>query len=352
MSQQSPVSGEKKPRKRPIKKESDAPRIQTRYIMLTYKTHIDKEKFREFVDNLFPGSTINIAHETGKNGDYEHSHAVVDLTSRRTIRDMAKFDYETIHPHFRPLFTKKAYKDSLKYISKEDIDSVDPEDLEPDDDRPFVKKVWECATLEEALISYVKKPSEVSGIIALYNLRPKPPMEPPIKEFRPWQRKLADLVNFSKSDRKIYWVVDPQGNSGKSLFCKHMKALDPKNTVSLNRIDTPANMTNLFLQFHQSGNSLKKVLIDIPRAYHPTTDFYIFIEDIKTGSMISTKYMGGELVFENHLTIVFSNIPPQRNMWTEDRLQVISLYSIISENKPDVYESVELTEAPYIDDIE
>ena len=53
--------------------------FQNRRVMLTYRTHIDKEKLKEFirVQATAPDACIDVAHETGdKVNPYYHTHAI------------------------------------------------------------------------------------------------------------------------------------------------------------------------------------------------------------------------------------------------------------------------------------
>ena len=98
-------------------------KFANRRALLTYKTHLDKDAWIEWITTKTKGTPdfVRLAHETGdKTNPYDHTHCVVDFGKVLQTINMSYFDYENIHPHIRVLKNAKALKDAKTYIAKED----------------------------------------------------------------------------------------------------------------------------------------------------------------------------------------------------------------------------------------
>lgn len=298
-------------------------KLQCRYFLLTYKSHIDKKAMSVFISDMYLSSQVTIAHEIGESG-YEHTHVVVDIGSRTCIRKLSKFNFGEIHPNLKLLKSIQAYRDALKYISKEDKEV----------DVPVVATlaadVWACSTLQEALSKYVYKPSDATGIMALYYKRPIHMSIQPVLELRPWQKVVYDMMSSINDDRHIYWFLDSQGNSGKSMLCKYMEYYNENKLLLLTDVPNMRDVANVMYNALIEGNTLEYVIIDIPRSYQPNSEFYQFCEKVKDGRITATKYGGGILRFNNKCLMVFSNNKPSQINWTKDRCRLHDINEIIS----------------------
>ena len=98
-------------------------KIANRRLLLTYKTHLDKDAWIEWLTTKtkITPDFVRLAHETGdKTNPYNHTHCVIDFGKVFQSINMSYFDYENIHPHIRVLKSAKALKDAKTYIAKED----------------------------------------------------------------------------------------------------------------------------------------------------------------------------------------------------------------------------------------
>ena len=86
-------------------------KIANRRLLLTYKTHLDKDAWIEWISTKTgTPDFVRLAHETGdKTNPYNHTHCVIDFGKVFQTINMSYFDYENIHPHIRVL---KALKHS------------------------------------------------------------------------------------------------------------------------------------------------------------------------------------------------------------------------------------------------
>lgn len=53
------------------------------------------------------------------------------------------------------------------------------------------------------------------------------PIHDPIAEPREWQQNILNILNEEPNDRSIVWVVDIEGNQGKTALCKHICLTNP-----------------------------------------------------------------------------------------------------------------------------
>ena len=174
--QENVLLSSKKDKDMPLGVEPPAPgdvfsktKIANRRILLTYKTHLDKDAWIEWIStktSITP-DFVRLAHETGdKTNPYNHTHCVIDFGKVFQTVNMSYFDYENIHPHIRVLKNAKALKDAKTYIAKEDPANKDL----LVETTPVADIVWSKDSLQEAL-RMAKKPSDATGIIALYNAK-------------------------------------------------------------------------------------------------------------------------------------------------------------------------------------
>lgn len=292
---------------------SGSKQIRMSFCLLTYKTHINKEQYSRWLRDKFSIKEIHIAHETGGEGDYDHSHVVIKFASRYTSRDQSlrDFDFEDIHPNIKILPGIKAYKDAIKYISKEDK-SVQVE--EPS----LCDMVWACDSLEEALDKFVKKPADTTGIIALYQARPRGPLWNPIVLQRNWQSTFHDEIAGAHSERFVYWLKSG-GNSGKTYFMKYFMQEYPNDTVLVADAYLAKDIALVFNAAIEQRNTCKYVLFDCSRSFSFPDQFYTILERVKDGLITSTKYQSKTLMFQNSVLVVMANQWPDITRLSFDR---------------------------------
>lgn len=125
----------------------------------------------------------------------------------------------------------------------------------------------------------------------------------PDPEPRAWQQSLADKLNEGASDRKIIFVVDPDGNSGKSWFCRWWYDQHPDCTqlMSIGRAQDIAHSVKVQTQYF---------LFDIPRGGLQFLQKQV-LESLKNRWIYSPKYSSTykELWCVPHV-VVFSNEHP------------------------------------------
>ena len=135
---------------------------------------------------------------------------------------------------------------------------------------------------------------------------------------RPWQQETEDLLLLTEDDpefrtRKILYIEDRTGNSGKSHFTKYMRIGQKRLKafkLPVNSVDRLLSATNILVKREQKIDLL---IIDIPRTIgkdQNLDDLWSAIEDIKNGHILDVMYgKFNEAVFEPPIVMVFTNIP-------------------------------------------
>lgn len=150
--------------------------------------------------------------------------------------------------------------------------------------------------------------------------KPAPKLVNRDMELRPWQRRVNDLIGEPADDRKIIFVVDENGNSGKSLLVRYLVTKNP-DTVQPLRNAKRDDMA------HAIDPERSIFLIDVPRGNMQFLQ-YTILEQLKDRMVFSPKYQSGMKIVNNgdnvHV-VVFCNEDPDRTALTDDRYRVINL---------------------------
>lgn len=130
----------------------------------------------------------------------------------------------------------------------------------------------------------------------------------------PWQKQVIDIISKEPDDRKIFWFWEPEGNSGKTTFCKYLAIhygaciLGGKSADMKNAIATMAKYPQI-------------IVIDVPRSSFDYIS-YQGIEEIKNGMFFSGKYESKMVIGPVPHLIVFANETPDTAKLSADRWQV------------------------------
>lgn len=136
--------------------------------------------------------------------------------------------------------------------------------------------------------------------------------------FYPWQESLMDTLSTPPlpTDRKIRWIWEPLGNSGKSAFCKYM--VIKHNALVL--AGKASDVLHGIAKFREEkGIYPEIVLYDIPRSFNTEFLSYQALESVKNGLFFSGKYEGAMHCFNSPHLVVFGNVPPDLEKLSKDR---------------------------------
>lgn len=309
-------------------------KLQQSRFLLTYKTHINKENLKNFFQKLCEEKSgkdkpeikfYRAAHEYGTNNKiekepYAHTHVVLEFTKNFVSTNQRIFDYEEIHPHIKYCAKNAQTKFTAfkRYIAKEDPEN---EDLLKET-ASLVDKVFACENIIDA-VKIAQKPSDINGIISLYQLKPIEKPNPKfynelggsIYNFHTWQKHVYnEMINMTKNSRSITWIYDSTGKSGKSLFANELEMKGIAYRVEGNGGGFKDCAFMLIQAYKTREWDGKNIIFDFPRSVDlkQTTSLYPLMEMICNQSITSSKYKS-EKTFVNQKTqvYVFSNYEPQ-----------------------------------------
>ena len=142
------------------------------------------------------------------------------------------------------------------------------------------------------------------------------------ENFYPWQKRLLDMVRQPPhwTDRRIIWIWNPQGNSGKSAFTKYLLVHLPGTVVVSGKATDIAHGIATYHE-EKAGTDTPYpalVVVDSPRVAEGHVSV-AGIEGVKNGVVVSNKYEGARLLFNAPHVIVFANCEPDYDQLSLDR---------------------------------
>lgn len=355
-------------------------------VHLTYKTHIDLYSLKAFMINLMESNNSGIMkysivnEKSDKTNNYDHTHAYFMFKQKTKIKGSNAFDYEGIHPHIKlprgvPAFVSSRIvkgsgadiacryhlkQETAKRISNYPICSQEekeedvvkgysptPSDLaqwsDPADSQ-FIN--WQMVRPDIKAAPKLLKLSEIQ--------KSARPVKNSFKIANPydWQIEVPNIVESDTSGRTVTWVADQQGGNGKSILCKEMasengailitsigKVGDLKHTLRKELEKNPKPSCIIF-DLARSVTTCKegemvniKVSIEghdddtvsVPPLYD-NKEFFVFMEELKGGSFLSTKYDSAnvDIGFSVNI-IVMSNYFPNVTALSLDRWIICSM---------------------------
>jgi len=174
--------------------------------------------------------------------------------------------------------------------------------------RPTIKDVWDVfptlaaryrGAVLECIDKFGEKPQLVDGNLRL------------------WQHRLNEIVDRDPDDRRIVFVVDPEGNKGKSWLVSYwLTKRDDTQFMSVGKRDDLAYSVDI---------STCLFVFDIPRGNMQFVQYGIF-EQLKNRVVFSNKYASQTKILLNtpHV-IVFSNEQPDMHALSADRYKIINI---------------------------
>lgn len=307
-------------------------RLANQKILLTYKSHLPKNDFKQWLSENCGGFKIcEMAHEVGKNGgesgdlDYDHTHVLIDFGRIFQTTNSRRFDYtkrnDPIHPHVKKIKNKTHWDRCCNYLAKED-----PDNAHLKRETNIVTSVFNSESLKDALLSNAKKFSDVSGITQLYSLKPTETLDTPKPDIK-WGIELINYLENNKPDfRKIIWVYDFIGNTGKSWVVDYLCDNFPDKytfTTTSNTKDNACVVDNSVKNNNWNGWC---IFFDFPRDIQDR-QFYETIENVKNGRMTVGKYNSHNIRFQRPHIVVMANFLPNIHRLSKDKWQCFEILS-------------------------
>lgn len=173
---------------------------------------------------------------------------------------------------------------------------------------------WEIMRNETASMNYCQKSETSIGEVVKYGFAGE--IET-LTELRCWQDELNTILQSKPDSRTIYWIVDYDGNAGKSEFVRWYAINNPKTAVCANA-GNGKDVANLLKNFAEVNDItlFKTFLYNMAR---DSTISYRMLECVKDGMMTNTKYEAKTLIFNRPHIVVMSNENPDLTKLSQDR---------------------------------
>lgn len=307
-------------------------RLANKWLLLTYKTHLDKDKYIEWLKEKTKGTVtwIRLAHENADaKAPYEHTHVVTENAKTFNTKSCRYFDYNGIHPNVRRLKCKRAFTDAKIYIAKEDPANSD---LKAENQKNIVEAIMKCDTTTEALMKYCAKPNDAPGIIAIrnettINVRRRTKIVEPTHK---WQQELLKMVEVEPSVRDVIWIYDKKGCAGKSTFTRYIKHTMGSEWYSCTEVNQCKDLAPIIMNAIEGGWKCWGWIFDLPRDASDHKGFYSGIECLKNGEITGTKYRGRTVEFDIPHVVIFANFLPKTHTMSMDRWKIFEIQKDMS----------------------
>lgn len=137
-----------------------------------------------------------------------------------------------------------------------------------------------------------------------------------ITVLRPWQRLVIEnILPMTDDDRTIWWLYDPVGNAGKTVFAKWLYV--HHNAILL--------MNGRFCDIARAVSLDPKLIVfNFTRSADGHIN-YSAIESVKDGMLFNSKYKSEMRLFNSPIVICFSNRLPDMDAMSLDRWCIIDI---------------------------
>lgn len=144
----------------------------------------------------------------------------------------------------------------------------------------------------------------------------KRPKDCTLHPLRIWQGELYAKLRRATDDRTVVFVVDPNGNSGKTWFHRYYRWLHPEKTQMIPN----SCFRDMSYMLDEDTTTL---FIDVRRADRNIE--YMFLEAVKDGEVDATKYNSHVKKLDGCHVVVFTNKQPNMEELSLDRYCIINI---------------------------
>lgn len=325
-------------------------RLNAESVFFTYKTHVDIEKFIDFIINDKNHSIkfYVAGHEKAdEDNPYEHTHILVVFDDKIDITNCRHFDFNNIHPHIGVTKSKiKAAQYTIKegnYYTNDKqhlIDLLASKTRKTKQDQQIlnivntIDKISKEKSLIDALKNNATELRDVMAIKIIHDSCEIPP-DPELIEYLDniklldWQKHIDNIMSQPPDRRTVHWYVDTVGNTGKSVMTDYFehKYGDKFLRISASGVQAHHIYDIIRNQIKERRTYPKYYFFDLARGAANHKDLYVVIENIKNGHITCSKFKGGTLRFMPPTVIVFSNWYPliSDNTLSKDRFKVFEI---------------------------
>lgn len=296
-------------------------------ILLTYRSHLQGGTLAKMANSM--GALYDAVHEeSDKEHPYLHTHVQVWFLKKKHIRNSRYFDIlgekiseksgeMIIHPNIKKIRTKIHWKNCITYIRKQNspfVETLTGHEWEYlGSSRTLIQ---ECTSWAEVVNSEELEPilmKHLNWAKEVFNNKPNLNTFNLVEEygsFLPWQETAIKKLH-NQDKRKVLWISDTVGDSGKSELSDHLEDNDQALVLEGGK----------FADIAYLWQGQKTIVFDLMRC---NEDFipYKAIEAFKKGRMNSTKYQPVRKRFGSCKVIVFANFMPDKAKLSSDRWDI------------------------------
>lgn len=182
---------------------------------------------------------------------------------------------------------------------------------------------WEKA-LGSPTHNYIYCTKDEKAIIWGSGLSAKP--EEPYKvelELSSWQSRLAKILEEEPDSRTVWWLWEPHGKAGKTLFQKWWCC---NNNDTLVLSGKAADMKNgIITWIQETGRAPRVILCNIPRSVEEQYVSFTGLEEVKDMLFYSGKYEGGMVNQKPPHLVIFANWEPDTSKMSGDRWRIVRI---------------------------
>lgn len=357
-------------------------KLNNQRILLTYKTHLDKVKYKEgLIEKIhFDPPFIRLAHETGDaRHNYDHTHVLIDFGKAFQTTDCRFFDVkdetndDIIHPNLQNINTAKHFGNCKNYLAKED-----PENADLKSKATLFTAVTSCNDIQEALGKYCHEPSDACGVVTMYKHKPRKPMKDRTHRMNRWQLQLYERVArdaksqstdeeelhgidrchikdengkiigikpafspeeieamknkpydyVSGDDRKNIVILDDKGNidgkggkTGKTKSGMWLMAHNPTKYLCIQGMSKASDMATVIANAKANGWDGHCLFINFAREQEDHK-MYASLEMLRDGMITTFKYSGESFQVDVHHLVIFTNFMPRLTGTSADRWEL------------------------------
>lgn len=260
--------------------------------------------------------------ELGKTNRFPHYQLILEVKPKITKNKLLNYVS-------RKLYGEEVSKAISVTVIREDTQAY--EDYCKKEERANLPGEYSHMIINETVSFFVNYSQE--------NFQLKNVMENPYS----YQKWIIGLVKTEKTSRKIHWIVDMTGNSGKTTLKKYLYLNPQMNCLSVGIESRRAFKSGLASQLEQfkakRGVEPSALIIDAPRdeENHYIHEMYGILEDVNNGEIYSV-FGNSRSIFTFRMGIpiwIFSNTPPRIETLSPDRWDIKGLHR--NEKGDDVY---------------
>jgi len=149
-------------------------RFQKNRVHLTYTGHLDHGKLIEHFGKCGGGwEWYSVVWETGKDGEYDHTHFAGKWKKRIDTCDPRYFDFDGVHPNIKYIGTHKHECNIWEYHKKEEGQKCTQSERGPIDTIDLVAKIQLADSLGDAIDIAGVHVKSVTDVVAIRNEKRK-----------------------------------------------------------------------------------------------------------------------------------------------------------------------------------